>query len=277
MMEAIFHYYEEIDSTNEEIKRLIRSGCPEATVASAGTQTAGKGRRGHSWISPVGVSVATSIALYPVHVPTEKIPRLTIVSAMAVAEAVEELYPLKTQIKWPNDILINNRKICGILTEADASNNHVNYVVVGIGVNVHHRSFPPEIADMATSLDIELDRLRQQSSAPDSSSASGEALVNNIPEQASRKAVTEAIWRHFLYHYERFEEKAGSLDSILSGYNERLVNKDRQVRILDPKGEYEATALGMNSEGKLTIRLADGTTRDVDSGEVHVRGLYGYT
>ncbi|MBQ1844079.1 MAG: biotin--[Lachnospiraceae bacterium] len=254
-MKPIFKYFESIDSTNLEAKREAHQGAAGFTVISAGQQTAGRGRSGHGWISPEGVSVATTMLIYPEGISMDHLPRLTIIAGVSVTEAVEELYHLRTRIKWPNDVLINNKKICGILTEMEAENGIAENVVVGIGVNVHHRKedFAPEIRDMATSIDLELDGQR-----------------------ASRRAVTEAIWRHFLHHYEIFQKNGGSLEGILPSYNARLANKDRRVRVVHQVHDFEGIALEMDKDGKLLIRKDDGSIVAVDSGEVHVRGLYGY-
>ena len=286
MIKPIFKYFEEIDSTNLEAKREGEAGAPEFTVISAGTQTAGRGRSGHTWISPKKISVATSILLYPDGIPMEHLPRLTIIAGAAVAEAVEELYPLHTQIKWPNDVLIDSKKICGILTEMEAENGHAKQVVCGIGVNVHQKKedFAPEIRDMATSLDIELEK---QIDANDTAGMQ-KAKSSNFDQksitldfekkwqQASRKAITEAIWQHFLKHYEIFRANGGSLEGILESYNSRLANKNKRVRVVHQVHDFEGMALEMDPDGRLLIRRDDGSITAVDSGEVHVRGLYGY-
>ena len=286
MIKPIFKYFEEIDSTNLEAKGEGEAGAPEFTVLSGGTQTAGRGRSGHTWISPKKISVATSILLYPDGISMEHLPRLTIIAGVAVAEAVEELYPLHTQIKWPNDVLIDSKKICGILTEMEAENGHAKQVVCGIGVNVHQKKedFAPEIRDMATSLDIELEK---QIDANDTAGMQ-KAKSSNFDQksitldfekkwqQASRKAITEAIWQHFLKHYEIFRANGGSLEGILESYNSRLANKNKRVRVVHQVHDFEGMALEMDPDGRLLIRRDDGSITAVDSGEVHVRGLYGY-
>ncbi len=262
-MKLDYRYYDTIDSTNLEIRRLFAEGAGEGTIAYAGTQTAGRGRTGHSWKSPENVSVATSLLLTPPRdLSMSRIPRLTVLAAMAVMKTIEEEYQLDCGIKWPNDILIGGKKICGILTEMEAEGGFARCVVVGIGVNVHQRSedFPEEIKEMATSLDLELEKKDLSSGG----------------KRASRLTVTEGIWQHFTAYYQEFIRTGGSLESILEEYNLHLVNRDQRVRILDPKGEYEAKALGMAPDGSLEILLDDGRIRNVDSGEVHVRGLYGY-
>lgn len=286
MIKPIFKYFEEIDSTNLEAKREGEAGAPEFTVISAGTQTAGRGRSGHTWISPKKISVATSILLYPDGISMEHLPRLTIIAGVAVAEAVEELYPLHTQIKWPNDVLIDSKKICGILTEMEAENGHAKQVVCGIGVNVHQKKedFAPEIRDMATSLDIELEKqIDANDTAGMQKAKSSNFDQRSIPldfekkwQQASRKAITEAIWQHFLKHYEVFRTNGGSLEGILDSYNSRLANKNKRVRVVHQIHDFEGIALEMDPNGRLLIKKDDGTITAVDSGEVHVRGLYGY-
>ena len=200
-------------------------------------------------------SVATSILLRP-RVEIENVSRLTLIAAMAVADAVENLYNLKTEIKWPNDILVNRKKVCGILTEMDAKDNRVQYVVVGIGVNVHTREFPEDIRDKATSLDLELEKL------------GGDVVPT------SREDVDNAIWYYFQKYYDLFQETE-DLTCILEKYNQRLVNRNREVRVLDPLGEYTGVARGMNERGELLVETF-GQLRAVDSGEVSVRGIYGY-
>jgi BirA family biotin operon repressor/biotin-[acetyl-CoA-carboxylase] ligase len=254
-MEIRRQYFETIDSTNLEIKRIAATGALEGTVISAGEQTAGRGRSGHQWETPKDVSLATSILLRPT-VKIEHVSRLTLIAAMAVAEAVESLYDLETEIKWPNDILVNRKKICGILTEMDARENQVQYVVVGIGVNVHTREFPEELREKATSLDLELERLGMDRA------------------KTSRRDLDEAIWNHFQKYYDVFQ-RTEDLQCILDAYNKRLVNREREVRVLDPLGAYTGVAKGMNERGELLVEIA-GQLRAVDSGEVSVRGIYGY-
>ncbi len=255
-MDINYIYYDEIDSTNNEIKRQTQKGLPEFTVISAGTQTGGRGRSGHDWQSPKGVSVATSMVLYPKEISIRAVPRLTLIAAVAVAEAIEDLYGLKTAIKWPNDILVSNKKICGILTELSAKDNHVENVVVGIGVNVHNKDFSEDIRHMAISIDQAMEMEGKDTS-----------LVHC-------KKLTEKIWECFLIHYKAFL-KTEDLTEILDFYNNRLINSNRQVKVLDPKGAYEAVAKEMLPTGELLVEVGD-ELRKIDSGEVSVRGIYGY-
>ena len=141
-MEVRERYYRTLDSTNNEAKKQAQTHCPEGTVISAGRQTAGRGRRGHDWETPQDEAVATSMILYP-DIPPEHL------AAVAVRRAISGLYGLEGQIKWPNDVVLKNKKICGILTEMSAKDGRARYVIVGIGVNVHNRVFPEELADKA--------------------------------------------------------------------------------------------------------------------------------
>ena len=252
-----YEYYKTIDSTNNELKRRLASGKPpEGTVISAGTQTAGRGRTGHDWVSVPDVSVATSMVLYPSRIPQTMIPQMTIVAAMAVTEAVSGLYGLQPQIKWPNDLLLSHKKICGILTEriGDA-------VIIGIGINMYPGSYPDSLSEHAVSIAEELERMG--------------VTVQNMQYQLSRRALTEQLWENFLRLYGQWQS-ARDLSFLLEKYNARLVNANRAVRIMEPSGSYEATAIAMDEKGRLIVRTAAGDSRYIDSGEVHVRGIDGY-
>ena len=253
-MQLEYRYYEIIDSTNNEIKRIAEEGEKEGIVVSAGEQTCGRGRRGHVWKSPSSDSIATSILLRPC-VHTENVSRITILAAMAVCDAIKEKYDLDTKIKWPNDVLIKEKKVCGILTEMSAENNKVRYVVPGIGVNVHNMSFQEDIKDMATSIDMELKMAGKK-------------------DNSSRKELTETIWKSFSGYYDKFI-KTEDLNDVKIRYNNLLVNKGREVRVLDPKGEYNGVALGIDDTGALMVDTGDRIV-SVDAGEVSVRGVYGY-
>ena len=154
--EIRYEYYESVDSTNERIKSRAHQDESQGLVISAGHQTAGKGRIGRKWESPSHESIATSLLLTPAEISLESIPTITVVAAMAVRDAIHRIYGLEGQIKWPNDIVIDGKKICGILTEMEMRDGKVWYVVVGIGVNVHNKTFPKEIAFKATSIDNEI-------------------------------------------------------------------------------------------------------------------------
>ncbi len=149
-------YFTQTDSTNVRAKLLANEGAPEGTVVVAEEQTKGRGRRGRSWFSPPGKGIYSSIILRPSISPQEA-PKLTLMASVAVAESLLALTSLNVNIKWPNDILISGRKIAGILTEISTEMDSIDYVVIGVGINVNtpRESLPPDIKDIATSVLME--------------------------------------------------------------------------------------------------------------------------
>lgn len=261
-MQITEHYFESLDSTNNEAKKFAVRGCPEGTVISAGRQTAGRGRRGRGWETPSDETVATTVVLYPPLSP-EKLSALTLVAAMAVRKTIYELYGLKGSIKWPNDIVLKNKKICGILTEMSVKDQAAEYVIVGIGINVHNRSFPKELESRAISLDLALEE-----------GWDGNCRAEQKEKFTDCGVIRKKLWQEFSGYYERFLS-AGDLSGLKEEYNDYLINRGRQVRILDPLGEWEGISGGINDKGELLVETEQGT-RAVDAGEVSVRGLYGY-
>ncbi|MBQ7535625.1 MAG: biotin--[Stomatobaculum sp.] len=243
-------FFQEIDSTNLEVKRRAEAGAEAPLLVAADTQTAGRGRRGRNWISPPGTDIYMSLLLRPAIRP-EHASMLTIVAALAVACGIREETGLEAGIKWPNDAVVDGKKICGILTEMSTDMEEISYVVPGIGINVNSDSFPPEIAATATSLKLCLGR-----------------TVN-------RAGVIAAVIRCFAEYYEIFL-RTEDLSGLKELYESMLVNRGREVLVLDPKGEYRGTARGITSSGELLVVREDGTEAKVLSGEVSVRGVYGY-
>ena len=244
------YVYPELPSTNNTCKALVRDGAKHGTVVAANCQTAGKGRRGRTWESPADQNIYMSLLLRPEIAPV-KAPMLTLVMAYAAAMALRECTGLDVQIKWPNDLVINGKKICGILTEMSTEIDYINYVVIGIGINTNIEQFPEELKQTATSLRIE----------------AGHSI--------RRSPLIAAIMRWFEKAYAEFM-KTEDLSGIQKAYNELLVNCGREVRVLEPKGEWQAEALGINNGGELLVRKADGSETAVYAGEVSVRGIYGY-
>ena len=153
------HAYRSVKSTNDLAARLAEDGAPEGVVVTAEEQTKGRGRLGRNWFSPPKTGVYLSIILRPTF-PPEDAPGLSVMTAVALADTLATWRPGKVQIKWPNDIWINGRKVAGILTELSAERNGINHVIVGVGINVNHRAgdFPEELRATATSLRRELRR-----------------------------------------------------------------------------------------------------------------------
>lgn len=245
------HYFEELGSTNIQAKLEAESGAAEGTLVVADMQTAGRGRRGRSWNSPGGTNVYFTLILKPSYGP-DMASMVTLVMALAVASGIYETCGLEAGIKWPNDVVVNGKKVCGILTEMSAEHGVIRHVVIGVGVNVGLQEFPPEIGTTAASLQAECGR------------------------EVSRAALVANIMKFFEKYYESFRQNI-NLSGILEKYNGLLVNRDREVRVLDPKGEFRGIARGIDERGQLLVECGDGSIRSVYAGEVSVRGVYGYT
>ena len=246
------HYLPETDSTNQQAKRLAEDGAPHGTLVVADMQTAGKGRRGRSWQQKPGEAIAMSIILRPDFAP-KYASMLTLAAADSVAKGIEKVTGMSPMIKWPNDVIVNRRKVCGILTEMgmNLEDGSIDYVVVGIGINVNQTEFPEEIRQIATSLRLE----------------GGSGI--------QRSGLIAEVMRIFERDYELLAERK-CLSGILEEYNARLINKDAAVKVLDPKGEFAGISLGINERGELLVKKEDGTVAEVYAGEVSVRGFYGY-
>ena len=242
------HFARETDSTNLWIKRLAKEGAPEGTLALAEFQSAGRGRLGRSWEVPEGTSVMMSILLRPKFEP-QYAPTLTLVMGMAVAKAVKNL-GFDVSIKWPNDVVVSHKKICGILTEMGVRDGKIDYAVIGVGINVNIKEFPEEMADKATSLYLESGRKFDRSQIP--------GLVMEAFEE----------------YYEKFAATC-DLSGLKEKYESILANYNQPVRVL-AKEPYEGVARGITDGGELLVEKTDGTIVAVSAGEVSVRGLYSY-
>ena len=242
------HFARETDSTNLWIKRLAKEGAPEGTLALAEFQSAGRGRLGRSWEVPEGTSVMMSILLRPKFEP-QYAPMLTLVMGMAVAKAVKKL-GFDVSIKWPNDVVVSHKKICGILTEMGVRDGKIDYAVIGVGINVNIREFPEEMADKATSLYLE----------------SG--------KEFDRSQIPGLVMEAFEKYYEKFAATC-DLSGLKEEYESILANYNQPVRVL-AKEPYEGVARGITDGGELLVEKNDGTIVAVSAGEVSVRGLYSY-
>ena len=242
------HFAREIDSTNLWIKRLAKEGAPEGTLALAEFQSAGRGRLGRSWEVPEGTSVMMSILLRPKFEP-QYAPMLTLVMGMAVAKAVKK-FGFDVSIKWPNDVVVSHKKICGILTEMGVRDGKIDYAVIGVGINVNIKEFPEEMADKATSLYLE----------------SG--------KEFDRSQIPGLVMEAFEEYYEKFAATC-DLSGLKEEYESILANYNQPVRVL-AKEPYEGVARGITDGGELLVEKTDGTIVAVSAGEVSVRGLYSY-
>lgn len=234
-----------VDSTNDELKRRAQAGerGPLAVIADA--QTGGKGRRGRSFQSLAGKGLYLSVLLRP-QAPLDQVSQLTAWTAVAVSRAVEAVSGVGPSIKWPNDVLVEGKKLCGILTELVEGR-----VIIGMGVNLTQTAhdFGPELQDKAVSM-------AQLGAAVD------------------RNALTRALLEELEAMLAAFP--AGR-EEYLQEYRRRCVTLGREVRLVGPGGETPATALDIDDSFALRVRLADGREEAVSSGEVSVRGVLGYS
>lgn len=237
-------------STNQDVKELALQGAEEGIVVCADMQTAGRGRRGRSWVSGQGECLMFSLLLRPTISP-DKAPQITLLMALAVTRVLQERYAFEAVIKWPNDIVINGKKVCGILTELYPDENGTYFIIVGCGINVGQRTVPDELQGKATSLFLE----------------SGSVIMSD--------ELLQGVLGEFEQYYNRFIVNE-SLDTFTDEYNAWLISLNKEVRVLDPKGEFTGISKGINNKGELLVQLPDGELTAVYSGEVSVRGLYGY-
>lgn len=246
-----FHFVMETDSTNTRLKMMAKEGAPHGTVLLADHQTGGRGRRGRSFHSPAGTGIYMSILLRPECPPTQ-LMHLTCASAAAMCDAVEKAAGIRPGIKWTNDLVIGKRKIAGILTELGlAPDGMTDWAIIGIGVNCCQQpaDFPEEIRDVAGSL----------------ASVTG----REIPRCQVAAAMMEAL--HALDR-QLLTGKA----QILSQYRKDCITLGQPVSLVRGEEIRHAEALDIDEEGALIVRLEDGQVETVNSGEVSVRGMYGY-
>ncbi len=242
-------YLDETDSTNTRAKLEAEQGAPDWTLVIAGRQTGGKGRRGRGFTSPAGVGIFMTLILKPEFLPT-KASMLTLISGMAVCQGIREKTNLKAMIKWPNDIVVNGKKICGILTEMSSEMEAINYIITGIGINVNNEQFPSDIADKATSIKLETQKTFRRSD------------------------IIASVIKHFRNYYDTFL-KTVDLSLLKEEYNSLMINTGKKVFVVQGNKSYEAVAKSIDNDGELIIEK-DGQISRVISGEVSVRGVYGY-
>lgn len=219
------------------------------TLVVAEQQTAGRGRLGRKWVSPAGSCVMMSLILRPAFAP-QYAPMLTLVMGLSVAQAMKKL-GIDVSIKWPNDAVVSGKKICGILTEMSLEGISIREVVIGVGINVNLETIDEEIKGVASSLYLETGK------------------------RYDRNEIINLVMQQFEINYEKYAETL-DLTYLVDDYNSLLINKDKQVRVLDPKEPFEGIARGINVQGELLVEREDGEVVAVGAGEVSVRGLYGY-
>ncbi|QSZ28117.1 biotin--[acetyl-CoA-carboxylase] ligase [Aceticella autotrophica] len=241
-------HLESISSTNDYAKE-IASKAENGTIVVSEEQTSGRGRLGRKWVSEKGQGLWMSIILKPELTPQSSV-KLTQVAAVSVVNAIIETIELNASIKWPNDIIINGKKICGILTEMNAELDRVNYVIVGIGLNVNMNKFPDDLKDKATSLFIETGK------------------------KIDRKKLTASIINNFEKYYYIFLKEG--FEPIRISCLKHSVTIGSEVRVISGKNEFNGKAVDIDNDGNLIIEIGDGSRKAVMSGDVSVRGILGY-
>lgn len=248
--------FETIDSTNTKAKQLAEKGEAEGTLIISDEQTAGKGRRGRNWCSKKGANVFMTLLIRP-KIEPKYLSGITLLAAMSVATAIKEVCETEAKIKWPNDIVLNKKKICGILTEMSSEMNYVNYAVIGIGININDDEIPQEIRQNASSIYLETGR------------------------KTNRNELAAKVVEKFGDYYKKFLETK-DLSAFTDEYNSMLISMNKEVKVLygmaetaKPEDEEKGIARGIDRDGALLVETEDGI-KSIVSGEVSVRGLYGY-
>jgi len=244
------YYYDTISSTNF-VAYEMASLENESTTVVAECQSSGRGRLGRSWQSPKGKGIWMSIILKPKVNPIH-VAKVTLIGAAAVNLALKDI-GIDSYIKWPNDIVINGKKVCGILTEMSSELNMINYVIMGIGINVNlnKEDFFKDISKVGTSLKIEADK------------------------KVNRKKLLAKVLNRFEELYTPFVEKEDIGETIrICRENSALIGKE--VRIICGEEERVGKVLNIRDDGKLAIEYKNGKVENLLSGEVSVRGLHSY-
>ena len=246
-----FLFLPETDSTNDCLKKLAADGAPHGTVVLSDHQTVGHGRRGRSFLSPPGVGLYLSILLRPACPPT-RLMHLTCAAGVAMCNAIEESVGFRPGIKWTNDLVFGKRKLGGILTELRLnSQGLVDYAIVGIGINCcqSHQDFPPEIREIAGSLSMvtgqTVDRFRVAAAELDALYAMSQGLLTRQ-------------------------------EAMLEQYRKDCITIGQKISLVRGEEVRHGKALDVDGEGALVVLFPDGHTEAVNSGEVSIRGMYGY-
>lgn len=237
-------YFDKTGSTNREAKELAGKGAPEGTLVVTEEQTGGRGRLGRGWFTPYALGIWCSLILRPEVHPTEA-PPVTMLAAVALARAIKDSTGIAVGIKWPNDLLVQGKKICGILTEMNAEMDRVNYLVVGMGINVNIVEFPEELKEIATSLKIE----------------AGTHL--------SRRLLLQKLLLQFENLYKLWLIEG--FKPVLKDWKEKCVTLNCPVRVTSARESWEGWAEDVDDTGALLLRLPDGSLRQVLAGDVSLR------
>jgi BirA family biotin operon repressor/biotin-[acetyl-CoA-carboxylase] ligase len=237
----IVHYFR-TESTNDDALRLAAKAAPHGTLVLAEEQTAGRGRFGRAWYSEKSSGIYSSIILRP-PLPPAAAPVLTLMAGVAAHHAVRNATGLPVDIRWPNDLLVNGKKVCGILTEMSAELDRLHAVVLGIGINVNHREMPPALKGLATSLRIEAGK------------------------PYSRAQILVSLLKELERHYRLLLDQ-GSPAIVEAWSAASTFARGKQIRVTAGSGEFSATTEGLEPSGALRVRRADGRQESLVAGEI---------
>ncbi len=248
---AALQYYESVDSTSSIAKKLADEGAKEGLVVISEEQTGGRGRMGRNWISPKYKGIWMSIILKPLMEP-QFVAKITQVAAAAVVLAAKDI-GFDVGVKWPNDLVLNGKKVCGILTEMSGEMNQINYIVIGVGINANldTKDFDDSTKKTATSFKIE-----------------GKQKIN-------RQKLAGRIFHHMNMLYEQFLNDGLGARSI-QVCREHSVLIGKKVVVMRGSDQYEGQVLSINDQGELVVKRDNGEIEALFSGEVSIRGEKGY-
>jgi len=233
------YYYHQLPTTMETARELAKKGASEGTAVIAGTQTTGRGRLARTWLSPEG-NLAMSVILMP---SLNKLPQLVMIASLAVVKAIKQVAGMETHIKWPNDVMLKGKKVCGILIENEVKGGKVNFAVIGIGINVNFRPLDfPEIADIATSLSHE------------------------AGQKISNVELTSAL----LLELERLYLEAQAGAAVYREWQENMETLGKRIKVNTGKSVEQGVAETVTENGNLLLRRDDGSLIEIVAGDVTV-------
>lgn len=238
------YWHDVLASTNTTAKDLARQGAKHGTLIVSETQTAGRGRRGRTWVSPPSEGIFASLILRP-EVPTRRVPLLTLATGIALVEALQSFGLHEAWLKWPNDVWVGRRKLAGVLSEFSGELDRVDFVVIGMGINMHQAEFPSEIDHTATSFFRETGQRTNRAQVLAGTLGELEKILPLL-EQADTAPLFTAWQKH-----------------------DRLVGQE--VNVIETTGTYTGKALGLSESGALRVALPDGTEKLVLAGDVSIR------
>jgi BirA family biotin operon repressor/biotin-[acetyl-CoA-carboxylase] ligase len=236
--------FDSIGSTNDEAKRLAVGGEPEGTVIAAEAQTAGRGRSGRQWLTPRGAAIALSVILRP-KIEARHVTQLSLLGGLAALEGIRQVTTLPAQLKWPNDVLVRGKKVAGVLAEAGFTGNVLEYVVLGIGVNVNGGP-PPDLK-----LDYE---------------------ATSLADQYGAALDRESILQSILHWLRQYYSQLGTPE-LAQHWSDHLALRGQRVQVLGLAETVAGRMLGVKADGALLIQLDNGATRTILAGDVHLRSV----